>query len=127
MATMDSGFASGWAIIQLIYLQSCVTLLYQILFTRGIDFWGQFGDSRLIYRSNVKFKVILVKECSTTGHVHMFLTLKTSSPQHKTSQHEPLTVFKKLFNLCSLDGDTSNVQRGHYIQDNKVDYMVNIQ
>ena len=58
MAAMDSGFTSGWDIIQLIYLQSCVTLLYQIMFTRGIDFWGQFGDSRLIYRSNVKFKVI---------------------------------------------------------------------
>ena len=58
MATMDSGFAFGWDIIKLIYLQSCVTLLYQIMFTRGIDFWGQFGDSRLIYRSNVKFKVI---------------------------------------------------------------------
>ena len=60
MAAMDSGFASGWDmdIIQLIYLQSCVTPLYQIMFTRGIDFWGQFGDSRSIYRSNVKFKVI---------------------------------------------------------------------
>ena len=47
MAAMDSDaseFASGWDIIQLIYLQSCVTLLYQIMFTRGIDFWGQFGD-----------------------------------------------------------------------------------
>ena len=58
MAAMDSGFASGWDIIQLIYLQSCVTPLYQIIFTRGIDFWGQFGDSMSIYRSNVKFKVI---------------------------------------------------------------------
>ena len=53
-----------------------------------------------------------VKECSTTGHVHMFLTLKTSYPQQKTSQHEPLTVLCKLFNLCSLDGDTSTVQQG---------------
>ena len=53
MAAMDSGFASGWDIIQLIYLQSCV-----IMFTRGIDFWSQFGDSRLIYRLNVKFNVI---------------------------------------------------------------------
>ena len=60
MAAMDSGFASGWDIIQLMYLQSCVTLLYQIMFTRGIYLWGQFGDSRLIYRSNVKFKVIHV-------------------------------------------------------------------
>ena len=60
MAAMDSGFAFGWDIIQLIYLQSCVTLLYQIMFTRGIDLCGQLGDSRLIYRSNVKFKVILV-------------------------------------------------------------------
>ena len=58
MAAMDPGFASGWDIIQLIYLQSCVTLLYQIMFTRGIDFWGQFGDSSLIYRSNVKLNVI---------------------------------------------------------------------
>ena len=59
MASMDaSGFASGWDIIQVIFFQSCVTPLYQIMFTRGIDFWGQFGDSRSIYRSNVKFKVI---------------------------------------------------------------------
>ena len=61
MATMDSGFASGWDIIQLIYLQSCVTPLYQITFARGIDFWGQFVDSRSIYRSNDKFKVIFVQ------------------------------------------------------------------
>ena len=57
-----------------------------------------------------------VKECSTTGHVglHMFLTLKTSSPQQKTSQHEPLTVLCKLINLFSLDGDTSTVQQGPF-------------
>ena len=48
MATMDSRFASGWDIIQLIYLQSCVTPLYQIMFTRGIDFGGQVGDLRSI-------------------------------------------------------------------------------
>ena len=24
--------------------KSCVTPLYQIIFTRGIDCWGQFGD-----------------------------------------------------------------------------------
>ena len=59
MASMDSGFASGRDISQVIYLQSCVTPLYQIMFTRGIDFGGQFGDSRSTYRSNVKFKVIL--------------------------------------------------------------------
>ena len=61
MATMDSGFDPGWDIIQLIYLQSCVRPLYQIMFTRGIDFWGQCLDSRSIYRSNVKFKVIFVQ------------------------------------------------------------------
>ena len=44
MAAMDSGFVSGWDIIQLIYLTSCVTPLYQIFFTRGINCWGQFGD-----------------------------------------------------------------------------------
>ena len=44
MAAMDSGFASGWDIIQLIYLKLCETPLYQTIFTRGIDFWGQFGD-----------------------------------------------------------------------------------
>ena len=49
MATMDSRFASGWDIM---------TPLYQIMFTRGIYFGGQFGDSMSINRVNVKFKVI---------------------------------------------------------------------
>ena len=44
MAATDSGFASGWDIIQLIYLKSCVTPLYQIIFYPEIDFCGQFGD-----------------------------------------------------------------------------------
>ena len=41
---MDSRFASGWDIM---------TPLYQIMFTRGIYFGGQFGDSMSINRSNV--------------------------------------------------------------------------
>ena len=44
MAAMDSRFASGWDTVQQIYLKSCVTPLYHIIFTREIDFWGQFGD-----------------------------------------------------------------------------------
>ena len=89
MATMDSRFASGWDIIQLIYLQSCVTPLYQIMFTRGIDFGGQIGDSRSIYRSNVKFKIIFGQGMKYNGHVHMLLTLKTSSPQRKHHNMNP--------------------------------------
>ena len=51
------------------------------------------------------------KECSTTGHVHG-LDLENKFSTTKTSQHEPLTVLCKLFNLCSLDGDTSTIQQG---------------
>ena len=101
MATMDSRFASGWDIIQLIYLQSCVTLLYQIMFTRGIDFGGQFGDSRSICRSNVKFKVIFGQGMKYNGSCTYVI--------------EPMTVLCKLFHLCSLDGDTSTVQQGPFI------------
>ena len=42
--------------------KSCVTPLYQIMFTRGIDCLGQFGDYRSIYGSNVEFKVIFGQE-----------------------------------------------------------------
>ena len=113
MATMYSRFASGWDIIQLIYLQSCVTPLYQIMFTRGIDFGGQIGDSRSIYRSNVKFKIIFGQGMKYNGHVHMLLTLKNKFSTTKTSQHEPMTVLScTLCHLCSLDGDTSTVQQG---------------
>ena len=68
MAVMDCGFATGWNIIQLISLKSCVeglSPLYQIIFTRRIDFLGQFGDYTSINRSNVKFKVILIREWNT--------------------------------------------------------------
>ena len=44
MAAMESGFASRWDTIQLIYLKSCVTPLYHVICTREIHFWGQFGD-----------------------------------------------------------------------------------
>ena len=53
-----------------------------------------------------------VKECSTTGHVHYVLDLENKLSTTKTSQHESLIVLCKLFNLCSLDGDTSTVQQG---------------
>ena len=53
-----------------------------------------------------------VKECSTTGLVHMYKTLENKFSTTKTSQHEPWTLLCKLFNLCSLDGDTSTVQQG---------------
>ena len=82
------------------------------MFTRGIDFWGQFGDSRSIYRSNVKFKVIFGQGMSYNGSCTHVLDLENKFSITKTSQHEPLTVFCKLFNLSSLDGDTSTVQQG---------------
>ena len=43
MTSMDSGFASGWDIIQLIYLKSCVTPLYQIMFTGELIFGVNLG------------------------------------------------------------------------------------
>ena len=112
MATMDSRFASGWDIIQLIYLQSCVTPLYQIMFTRGIDFGDQFGDSRSIYRSNVKFNVIFGQGMKYNWSCTYVIDLENKLSTTKTSQHEPMTVLCKLFHLCSLDGDTSTVQQG---------------
>ena len=89
MAAMDSGFASGWDIIQLNYLQSCVILLYQIMFTRGIDFWVNFGIRGQYIAQMSSSRSFSVNECSTAGQVHMFLTLKTSSPQQKLHNMNP--------------------------------------
>ena len=53
-----------------------------------------------------------VKECSKTGHGTYVLDLENKLSTTKTSQHEPVTVLCKSFNLCWLDGDTSIVQQG---------------
>ena len=55
-------------------------------------------------------KSFSVKECSTTGHVYV-LDLENKFSTTETSQHESLTVLCQLFNMCSLDGDTSTVQQ----------------
>ena len=90
-----------------------LTPLYHIMFTRGIDFGGQFGDSRSIYRSNVKFNIIFGQGMKYKRSCTYVIDLENKFSTTKTSQHEPMTVLScKLFHLCSLDGDTSTVQQG---------------
>ena len=91
MAAMDSGFASGWDTIQLIYFKSYVTPLYQIIFTRGIDFWGNFvirGQSIGQMSSSSHFRSRNVVHMSCT----YVLGLENKFSTTKTSQHEPLPV-----------------------------------
>ena len=91
MAAMDSGFASGWDTIQLIYFKSCVTPLYQIIFTRGIDFLGNFvirGQSIGQMSSSSHFRSRNVRS-TYVMYIIMFLALKTSSPQQKHHSMNP--------------------------------------
>ena len=42
--------------------------------------------------------------------MHIFLTLKTSSPQQQNHNMYPWRVVRTLFHQCSLDGDTSTIR-----------------
>ena len=89
MAAMYSEFTSGWDIIQLIYLKSCVTPLYQIILSGKLIFGVNLmigGHSIGKMSSSRSFSV---KECSTKGRVYMLLTLKTNYPQQKHHNMNP--------------------------------------
>ena len=111
MTAMDSGFASGWDTIQLIYLISCVTPLYHILFPGELI----FGVNLVIRGQSIgqmsSSRPFSFKECSTYMPCTYVLGLENKFSTTKTSQHEPLTVLCTVVNLCSLDGDTSTVQQ----------------
>ena len=66
--------------------------LYKIIFTCGIDLWGQFGDYRSIYGSKVRLNII--SDQKVIRDFDIYLIVFEYSPEYINEQHKVKVIYQ---------------------------------